>query len=308
MLRVYAAYICLLLSLPVSAQELAAYFGKNNEVEAPAELACVFKNPLVFGASVSAGYSETSDGVIARIEAAKGAAYRPQWDTPVSLMQKKYFGRRSETNIAEVVADVMPHRGSGYAQLRELMSDKKSETKIDEASVLVSFDSFFWQASRGGQQCEYALNDIDSIIRLAQQKKKPLILGNVPNEDPQRVSGMIKLAANAGWAKPHTWARPKEECLTKINSKLKDSCLKANNCHLLDLHTMVKNLNGDGIWFEQQQNRIPNFRFDGLHLKPAGKRYVAHLMAESLTSKLPPCAVRPANGSSPQMAEASGMR
>ena len=244
-----------------------------------AAYACAFKNPVLFGASNTAGYASIWDGLKGRKAGQHGENYRASSLYPMEETQQNLFGEVHSTNIAEVAAGASPHNGFGSEQLAAYRATIAGQERVDHASAVMSLDAFYWQTAEG--KCNDALNSADSIISEMKAKHKPLVLATVPDEDPRLVSTVLKLAG---------WVKPDPACVTQLNAKLKAQCHSQDQCYLLDLHDMVAKLNGPGVWFENHLNRSANIRFDGIHLSERGKRFISQLIGQKMKERPPDCA------------------
>lgn len=237
--------------------------------------ACAFLDPVFFGASISAGYGGIGDGIAATVSTT-GSNYHGKNLNPVEELEHSYFGAGEPTNLS----------GNGQAgapQLRSYLGTLQGRKSVENSSMLASLDAFYWPAIRG--QCKQAAEDAKNLATYAEQLKKPLILATVPLDDSRFVDPIIQIAG---------WSPPRKKCVDQINKSLKENCKLANQCYLIDLNKTVAGLNKKGIFFEGKLSHTYDFRFDGIHLAPAGKRYLMKLITDKLAENPPACSEDPA--------------
>lgn len=243
------------------------------------DLNCVFKEPIMFGASVSAGYGGIPDGIAGRLSR---GLYHGNNLNPIAEMQRIYHPGPS-TNLSEMVGG-MPDSGNGVHQLKRLLRTPAGRQKFANCSVLGGIDAFYWPSVEA--PCKDTLADVDYLISLAAREKKPLILGNLPIENPAQISPILVAAG---------WKPPPANCVAQLNAKMKKECKSENQCYLVNINSMVKKLNSpSGVVYGRQRLFSRDVRFDGIHLTPIGRQYIMSLIAAQLKANPAQCS-SPAN-------------
>lgn len=161
------------------------------------KLSCLFERPFIFGASISAGYGTLSDGVnaIATLKAneyiSSSFAAKPLGSNPdpVTRLARTYHPNPQITNISEII-NIMEHSSIGADQFISYANDSAKEPNLAKSSVIVSVDGLYWPTIYGDDcsTTDYAIQGTRAVIRYAHNRGIPLLLGNVPFEDPSKVS------------------------------------------------------------------------------------------------------------------------
>lgn len=239
--------------------------------------ACAFKKPFVFGASNSSGYSGIMDGIEGKINAFFGKSSAGRQATSFDMITARYYPKNNQINVAEIVGD-MKHRSYGHRQLFSYIKQSKSNFEsLKRSTVIASLDAFYWPAVNG--DCEEAAEGAEKIIDLGAKLQIPVILANVPQDDPGFVTPFIK----------KRWSPPQPRCVNMINSVLANSCKAERGCYLIDAHNIIKHLNSDGIKFAGHVNKTFDFRFDGVHLSEKGFAFVAGYIEHIMSQNPPRC-------------------
>lgn len=261
----------------------SALFSPSGSASGPS-YACAFTKPVVFGASISAGFEEIGDGARGALASVTGFKYYGKNTDPTTGLARRFHGNPSVLNISEIV-NTMPNNAYGYEQIKDYLGKNKGNperlSRLTEASLLSTIDGFYWPAGDGN--CLAAVRGAADIIQFAKRHNQALILATVPEEDPSKVNIILR---NGGWYPPV------EECVEMINSFMKRSCHAEDQCYLIDIHDVVKRLNSTGIEFEGQIATANNnaFRFDGVHLTRMGVRYIMSLIEKAMIEHPPFCA------------------
>ena len=289
---------------------------------------CALEKPFIMGASISAGYgTEERDRVRDSVVTAalEGLSESPpivnksdsgfiplfikairsffpgnrlgKNRAPTVRLAENYFDPPDITNIAEILTVLPGGYGSyAYRQFDNALSDTTEgglAEKLKGSTLLVSLDGFYWPAIRESGACPDVVAGVKRIITYGHTNRKPLLLGNVPDEEEASVDAEL---VETGWAPPGA------ACLTAINNELKASCTLGNKCYLIDVHGMVEQLKntGAGISFEGATHRVRDFRFDGVHLSAKGLRYFMREIDSALKAHPPDCASSASSVSSAQ--------
>lgn len=308
---------------------VAALFFLSPELmaEEDSSIACVFKRPFIFGASISAGYTDFSSaaegGLRMIVNRATGLEFpltRENSQDPVTTLVEKYRWFNTDsfsswlkgegnlpssigaTNISELV-NTMPFESQGHRQLISFINKEAPEhlqEKFDRTTLLVGLDAFYWPTIYSNWHfghCSSVLNGVEMIQFYSKTNKIPLILGTVPVEDPNLVYRMFqgKSAVMFDRELPFDWPidiwdAPNELCVNQLNSLIRQSCDNNEQCYLVDFAEVVRQLNSTGISFEGSLNKTYDFRFDGIHLSSKGNRYVQSLIEDELKKRKPLCA------------------
>lgn len=234
--------------------------------------ACVFERPLIFGASISAGYKDIFDNTEAIFEMTKAKfqgipfSYVGSNPGPVTRLSEHYFNNPVITNRAEIV-NTMEHSGRAGDQFVAYQNQMLIEGREEESTLIASLDGLYWSTIHtDAENCggtHYGINGMRRLIQYAYQSHRPILLGSVPDEDPEKVLSGI----TAGWAPP------KKKCLKIANDFLNRECLREKKCYVVDIHKMVQDLKGEineddeeGIWYLNNLYSYHEVRADGVHL------------------------------------------
>ena len=123
-----------LLAVPLLAMAEPDFDPKSQQTK----LGCLFAKPLIFGASISAGYSGVGDATAALLNLKKSSLFGsdPHYfaanPDPVSRLAKSYNENSQVTNISEII-NQMQHGSVGADQFLAYISErliKKSDNKI----------------------------------------------------------------------------------------------------------------------------------------------------------------------------------
>lgn len=240
------------------------------------EFKCVFERPAIFGASISAGYGGAWDGLQGR--RAAPSLYFGSNPGPATRFAQLFNSNAAALNISEISSSAYPHGGYGYPQIKEAMTSPSTRAAFEAASAWVTVEGFYWPAINN--DLERSLVDLQELISLARNLRKPLFIGNVPIEKKDGVSIIVQLAG---------WAPPNLDFVQKFNSALEKSCLRSNECYIINLHETVRRLNGEGLDFREKLHYANDFRFDGVHLKPIAIEWLMTLMQGEVYASPPAC-------------------
>lgn len=270
-----------------------------------------YVKPLIFGASISAGYRDISDGIAAKAKLTFGEKFGGDYlyfgtnHGPITRLANEYNPKAEITNISEMI-NQMPFSSIGPDQFKAYISKPKGLKNARSSSVLASIDGLYW-ATIYGPGCgatEYALEGMSEVIQFGRKHNIPVIVGNVPQEDPSKVLLLLK----GGGPIPANWNEPQFECLEMVDQFLKQECKLENQCYIVDFRRVVKNIEGnlgphdrEGIAFEGKNYLYNDFRQDGVHLWnsppfntggsdiPNGMRYLMTYIKKSIAWNLPEC-------------------
>lgn len=296
---VLALFIMALFAGPLSAQAKPKLDPKI--------AACVGRDVLAFGASVTQGtpakiplwaqfvlgleiYSKYKNIENLPKFSAPDAMGRPRgyWYSPVSRFAG-LLGAKKFTNSGHLFNTEEEHLGSN--QIDSMLSGGKRAKKFESASLIVGVDAFYWDAIWNTCE-EYAgtmhspENQIRSLILEARERKKFLILGNVPIENPANV----RISSDRTGVE-NLWYPPEPSCAASINETLKDLCTYENNCYILDMKKMVDDINC-GVAMKTwngSEYKYFDLRSDGVHLSLWGSRYISEQLYELLAARPPVC-------------------
>ena len=299
--------LSLLISMPIFADSRPD-FDPSSQRE---KLACLLERPLIFGASVSAGYSGVSDATaaLAKLKASEvfgtDSHYLGANPDPVTRLARKYSRDPKVTNIAEII-NQMQYGSIGPMQfLKYISASTENYENAKSSTVLASIDGLYWPTIYG-DDCyvtERAIEWTRDIIQFGKENGIPLLLGNVPEEDASKVSALLK--ASGGWSSP------KSQCLKMVNEFLATECLVDQQCYVIDMYRIIENLKGtlspydrSGIWYKGKNYEYNDFREDGVHLfnsprqanrngasleVPVGMRYAMTYIEKAIAWNLPAC-------------------
>lgn len=259
-----------------------------------AERACVFKQPMSFGASITAATPTLLPLYKKAVNAL--AIYRkrrfllPDFGQSPATLLNFYYARiplyTSTPNLAPMF--VKEQEDLGSSQIQEMLEGKYRET-FQRSSLVIGVDAFYWDAiweNCGTGAMFTAEEAIDRLTNEARKTKKTLILGNVPDENPDNV-----LIDSEALGINGLWYRPNPVCVERINRKLQESCHTRDNCYIIDFFSMVAELNAgrtlklnDGSSFD-----LLSMRPDGVHLSVYGSRFVYEQMVKLLEENPPVC-------------------
>lgn len=301
----------LLFSFLISVPIFAASSPDFDPDSQKAKLTCLLARPFIFGASISGGYSGISDGTaaFAKLKASQlfgtDLHYFGGNPDPVTRLARKYNKNPEITNIAEII-NQMPHSSIGPDQFLAYISASPENLRNAQASsVLASIDGLYWPTIYG-DDCywtESAIQGTREVIQFAKNNRIPMLLGSVPNEDPNKVSTLLTASGS--------WSPPKPQCVKMVNDFLRQECKPEDQCYILDMHRIVENLKGSlgphdrtGIWYQGTDYGYNDLRNDGVHLYnsptgsvrngtyngvPNGIRYVMTYIEKSVAWSLPSC-------------------
>lgn len=242
----------------------------------PPDYACALKLPLVYGASISGGYSGFSDYAVSKIIENQNAHYHGGVRNPIEELQAQLLSTVSTLHFAEISGS--KNQGSGFRQLKAILNSKKGREALQRASAIAALDAFYWPAIMG--KCDEAIAGVEQVTELGRQIRKPIFLANVPNEDPQKMSLLVR----------RFWRPPSTECAARINSRMLELCRPEHQCYLLDMASHIALLNLQGVAFGGKTLLSHHMRRDGLHLTSVGVQYVAGLLHQALAANPPACA------------------
>ena len=242
-----------------------------------ARASCPFEKTIIIGASISANTMQLM-GPLASIAFGEPIQFG---ESPADLFLRCLSGAGTLLNLSAKFGNP-----SGSEQIVTLFGERRDE--LDESTAIVGIDAFYWDASWKYQS---APARVAKLIAYAAQKRKILVLGTVPLENPdhvkwERIAPLIKnmLAARG----QYFWVKPDEEIAGEINTVLREQWLPAQGCFTIDLASMAKTLNAGGALSLADGSGpfgLYQMRPDGVHLSPQGSEYVAQRIAERLRAK-----------------------
>jgi hypothetical protein len=271
----------LTLSLPAVAEPLGAE-----------KRACVFKNPVTFGASITAETAMLLPGYHTLMSAralARGIFYLPNFGVSPTHILLGSYAHKLPFEMGLNISKFSTNSGFdfGASQVFEMLRGKYKD-EFDKASIVMSVDAFYWDAI--ANECGYgryagAEDVIEVLISTAHAQNKALILGNVPHEDPSKV-----LIDSKTLGIPGLWYNPVPACVTSINETLERLCTVENGCYLVDMASWVAILNGGGtLPLNGKQYGLYWIRPDGVHLSMYGSELVYQKIVEALETHPPSC-------------------
>lgn len=236
-------------------------------------MACIQKNPFVFGASISAGYFNIWD-VVTRNGSHK---------TPIEYLILKTGRDFTFDNENTVV------QGGWYFQdTHRIFSDAAIIENIKNSSAIVSMDAFYWDAIDGealyveNNTCTQSLETLQMVVDFATTHQTPLILANIPGEKGTPVWDYVRFISN--------WREPFDNCYLAFNTKLKELCLPEQNCFIVDIDRVVSHLNDrTGVSWKGNTYYREDLRskYDELHLTELGNEYIGFLIEEAIQAGRP---------------------
>lgn len=257
-----------------------AHLGGGEQSPPPPAYACAFMDPVHFGASISAGYGDLLDGGAAFIRDVvfKENYYGPNYN-PFEHMQRSWFGANETLNRAEMYPTANRFHADGSDQIKNVLATPAGQKRFARTTMMASMDAFYWPTV--AKKCSQVLADVDEMIDLAHQEKKPLVVGNIPFERKDLVSPILL------W---HGWVAPPKKCAEQVNAKLAARCRAENQCYVIDLHGLVEKLNRGKIVYRGMRLRPHDVRGDGVHLTELGRSLVELQVAEAMAKNPPACA------------------
>ena len=232
--------------------------GINYQYQAPyldGRFQCVFQKSIHFGASIThETMRQFPNAAMAPYFMARTGHFFGQ--SPAKILTKHYAR-------GEVLADFSAAYGNpvGFRQIEQIL---RSDL-LSQATSIVGIDAFYWDAA--WQYCGATEKRITSLIRKAREKKVLLILGTVPEENPESVTWN-----SFGSYREYIWTPPDHACLTSINNTLLRDCKVQNGCFLVDVHGLIQRLNQTGsLALENgKEYSLSELRPDGVHLSDYG--------------------------------------
>jgi hypothetical protein len=233
---------------------------------------CVFKKSVNLGASIT---HETmlrkSPALMAPYFLARtGVGFG---ESPAKLLTK-YYAR------GKVIANLSAPFGYpvGFQQIDTLLRQRPDV--LDQASVVVGIDLFYWDAA--WEYCKFTEARIPALIQNLRARNIPLILGTVPEENPELVTWN-----SWGSYREYIWTPPAAHCLESINRQLHRYCRVQEGCFLLDLHGIIKKINAQGslTMADGKVYALPQIRPDGVHVSTLGSLFLAREILRSLAQR-----------------------
>ena len=177
-----------------------------------------FARPLILGASVSGDFLTESPG--------KRLALR-------------------YTKLAQIT--VIAKKGTAG---KELLKSMPASALKDRTSI-IAMDLFFWD-SFAANPAE-SLKAMDRLVKLAQQQKIPIVLGNVPALMPTR-----------------------QPSVDAINKQIKELCQNYSSCKILPLDLILQKILKEGhITQDGKRYGLETLLPDGLHISKPASEYLA---------------------------------
>ncbi len=268
---------------------------------------CVFENVVGFGASVTQSTPALIPGYQALVWGAEmyeaiggewslpGSRNSPIYNytsrgygpSPVEILVKDYLGWQGLKNINYIGAYFTQSENDlGSAQVQALLHGDKVSL-YEQASLLVGFDAFYWDAIHGNCGGDAGVESIiRELIERSKSRGQTLILGTVPFENPATVR-----IASVRTGVHGLWYAPEVKCAARINDTLHQFCHSTNGCYLVDLKAAVGELrcgkklrlrNGEAFGLFEM-------RPDGVHMSDVGSRFLAEMAMDALEKDPPSC-------------------
>ena len=176
----------------------------------------------------------------------------------------------------------------GSGQIEALLYGERREL-LDNTSLLIGIDAFYWDAIWGTCRKPNRFGVEDLIARLiteSSQRGLPLVLGNVPHENPANILIDSEQVGIKG-----LWSSQDPDCVDSINRTLTDLCTPANDCYLLDVKGMVDDLNcGKSLALNNgRAYSLFQARPDGVHLSDVASQYVSEQIIKLFEADPPRC-------------------
>jgi hypothetical protein len=262
-------------------------------------LNCLFAKPVVVGASISAqmgrsvpGYNWLVD-VMAFIE---GRPVNANFGlSPAKLLIANYAAKGFNFQYPNYsIMFTQQDKDLGSSQVNALIVGDQQEV-FKSASVVLGIDPFYWDAV--DDNCDYGHGQFSGVettiywlTRYAKDQGTRLILGNIPQEDPNQV-----IINSEKYIIPGLWYQPTPSCVDSINSTLQRYCKVENGCYLVDIDAIVQKLNrgeklpGHNVEMSPIQNGLFDLRPDGVHLSPQGTATIFDGAVAALEASPPQC-------------------
>lgn len=129
-------------------------------------------------------------------------------------------------------------------------------------------------------RCGIAARNIFDLTRVAKQKGKVLVLGNIPYDKKENVSYLVR----------QFWQEPYPPCVDMLNKSIEKTCRVKDQCYILDLKKIGADLtDGNGIDFKGKNQKPEDLRFDGLHLSKTGVEFVVEILKKQIATNPPRC-------------------
>ena len=260
---------------------LVVCFGAQALADPSDRYSCIFEKPLIFGASISAGFGVSEDPRFTRApeelrnHPLEGHFYGPRL-SPETVLANDLLGAPNIINISEL-NHTLPLRGHGDRQFFSFVNNSQNHETVASVTVFSSMDAFYWPAGDANGSCLGVVENLGRMLEFSQNRSVPIILATVPDEDPSLVNFLL--------TRTGAWYPPNRTCLTEINGALKSRCSPESGCYLVDLHQVVADLNNPeaGVEFRGETYFYSDFRFDGVHLNDIGTEYIVSLIEEALS-------------------------
>lgn len=190
-----------------------------------AQIKDVLQRPLIVGASVSGDFLTPSPG--------KRLALRYTTSEHIKVIAKS--GKPARETLKAV-----------------------TETSLKDRTSVIGVDLFFWDSFGGSVQDSF--QELEKLKSLAQKMKLPLILGEIPELNPQ--------------FQPHA---------RQLNAKIHEFCKAENHCKVLPLNSLLRKVLREGsITQNGQKYPLPSLLPDGLHISAPASEYLADRILELL--------------------------
>lgn len=188
----------------------------------------LFSKPLIVGASVSADWAALSPG--------KRLAHRHNSEADVRVI-----ARGGQTGASVL----------GLLRPRDL----------DDRSLIIGFDLFFWDSARGS--LEVSLKKLDELVAEAEKRRIPLVIGDIPELAP-------------GF----------QPSRAALNKKLRSLQAESSLVRIIPLEKIYLEVMANG-YVEIRGKRYTFFDLvpDGLHIGDVAADFLADLIYETLRAR-----------------------
>lgn len=284
-MRTLLALLLCVLAVPAVARPLTA-----------AEKACLFREPVVIGASISAETGRQVPGfdlLVNAIALHKGTPGGARFGlSPSKLLIANYAAKGFDFKYADYSEKLTQPDTHGSNQIIALLTGERRDV-FQSASVILGIDAFYWDAI--SSNCGYDSHQgvepwIRYLIEAASEQGVRLILGNVPHEDPSKVP-----LDGYGLGDSVLWQKPNSACTASINRTLEKHCRTDRGCYLVDVDQFVQKINrgeklrGFNVEMSEVEYGLFDLRPDGVHLSPSGSAVIYQSMVDALESIPPSC-------------------
>lgn len=204
--------------------------GKSDFLSVEKKLKILLQKPLIIGSSTSADRISQS---------------------PAKKLSLDYT---SLENIKKITRN----GSGGFKILKDLHS-----IDLSDRTVIIALDLFFWDSTLKSS-LNLSYEQMERLIKMAEERGIPLIIGNVPELLP-------------GFQPARQY----------INEAIAKTCYINKNCYMFDMEALLKKLREEGyLTFSGKRYLLTELIPDGLHLSAAGSALLAADLKALIVSKI----------------------